>query len=100
MKRLTLAFSNPASSTSPVPTTSVDPLERGSVHDRLEALRALFEKNRHRYSFRRRAAIEDMLSLAFSDLHVNALDEALNAWLPRIETFDYPQSMFPHAMAA
>lgn len=69
-------------------------------NDRLETLRALFEKSRHRYSLRRRVAIEDMLSLASSELHVSALDEALEAWLPRIETFDSPLPMFPHAMAA
>ncbi len=83
MKRLTLA--------SPSSTVS-------NINDRLEALQASFEKNRHRYSFRRRVAIEDMLCFASSELHANALDEALNAWLPRVETFLQP--MYPRAMAA
>lgn len=85
MKRLTLASpSNPASD---IPT-------------RLEGIRVSFEKNRHRYSIRRRAAIEDMLALVTSEFHINALDETLNAWLPQSETFAIPRQMFPRAIAA
>ena len=75
-------------------------LERGTVSERLDALRATFEKSRHRYAFRRRAVIEEMFALAATELHMNALGETLKAWLPSIESFDYSMPTFPHAMAA
>ena len=75
-------------------------LQTGTVCERLDDLRATFEKNRHRYAFRRRAAIDEMFVLAATELHVNALGETLEAWLPHIESFEYPAATFLHAMAA
>jgi len=75
-------------------------LQRGTVSERLDALRTTFEKNRHRYAFRRRAVIDEMFVLAATERHVNALGEALEAWLPNIESIEYPAPVFPHAMAA
>lgn len=75
-------------------------LQRGTVSERLDALRTTFEKNRHRYAFRRRAVIDEMFVLAATERHVNALGEALEAWLPNIESIEYPAPAFPHAMAA
>lgn len=75
-------------------------LQRGTISERLDELRATFEKNRHRYAFRRRAVIDEMFALANTDLHVNALGETLEAWLPSIEAFENPAPAFKHAMAA
>ena len=114
MKRLDITSTPPANPTSPVsairrshdsPPTSPSAtrcvaLERGTVSERLDALRATFEKSRHRYAFRRRAVIEEMFALAATELHMNALGETLKAWLPSIESFDYSMPTFPHAMAA
>ena len=101
MKRLGIASIPPANPTSPVSTVRrSQPLERGTVSERLETLRATFDKNRHRYAFRRRAVIDEMFVLAATELHVNALVEALEAWLPSIEPFEYPVPELPRAMAA
>ena len=71
-----------------------------AIESHLESLRASFEKNRHRYSFRRRAVIEEMFAMAPTDLHAKALGEILGAWLPSIDSFEYAAPAFPHAMAA
>jgi len=117
MKRLDITSTHPANPTSPASASLRHPLGRGTesgslaatqcialgrgtLNDRLETLRATFEKNRHRYAFRRRAVIDEMFVLATTDLHLNALGETLDAWLPSIESLDYAAPRFPHAMAA
>ena len=94
-----VALQRGTESESPAATQCIA-LERGTLNDRLETLRATFEKNRHRYAFRRRAVIDEMFVLAATERHVNALGEALEAWLPNIESIEYPAPAFPHAMAA
>lgn len=83
------------------PLTLASPSSSASdIQSRLDALRATFKKDRHRYAFRRRAVIEEMFALAATELHVNTLGETLEAWLPSIESFEYSMPTFAHAMAA
>jgi len=117
MKRLDITVNHPTNPTSPASASLRHPLqrgtesespaatqciglERGTVNERLETLRATFEKNRYRYAFRRRAVIDEMFVLTATEIHVNALGEALEAWLPSIEPFEYPVPELPRAMAA
>ena len=94
-----VALKRGTESESPAATQCIA-LERGTLNDRLETLRATFEKSRYRYAFRRRAVIDEMFVLAATKLHVNALGETLEAWLPSIEPFEYPVLKLLLAMAA
>lgn len=71
-----------------------------TIQDRLETLHVLFRRNRHRYAFRRCAAIEELFASAATDIHVKALGETLNSWLPSVELFENPTAVYPRAMAA